>query len=54
MELVPSLQTGNKVTQAFRLFLVPFDKGLNYKDNNSMSVGLKKKVELKNGTVIFG
>ncbi|MEH2311465.1 MAG: hypothetical protein V7K35_08700 [Nostoc sp.] len=24
MELVPSLQTGNKVTQAFRFFLVPF------------------------------
>ncbi|MEH2026205.1 hypothetical protein [Nostoc sp.] len=24
LEYIPSLQTGNEVTQAFRLFLVPF------------------------------
>ncbi|MEH1766236.1 MAG: hypothetical protein V7L27_15735 [Nostoc sp.] len=28
LEYIPSLQTGNEVTQAFRLFLVPFGHGV--------------------------
>ncbi|MCC5633587.1 hypothetical protein LC613_39780 [Nostoc sphaeroides CHAB 2801] len=34
MEYIPSLQTGNEVTQAFRLFLVPF--GLDYIIKNQL------------------
>ncbi|MEH1765106.1 hypothetical protein [Nostoc sp.] len=29
LEYIPSLQTGNEVTQAFHLFLVPFDAKTN-------------------------
>ncbi|MEH2405595.1 MAG: hypothetical protein V7K19_20805 [Nostoc sp.] len=48
MKLVPSLKTGNEVTQAFRLFLVPFGTGAYFFTRDcALSVAMPQALRLR-------